>query len=116
MDVKPGDKWIGLYNLTTPGEDGVFTTVSQNVATGENTTLSCPRQGRNFNWCVQSQTKDYLSTIQTTKRLSLRSSHSNEYLRMLALNRADVTLEVYGIDTCSEFAEGPMTFSDVKLW
>jgi hypothetical protein len=53
--------------------------VSQNVATGENTTLSCPRQGRNFNW-------------------------------------ADVTLEVYGIDECAEFAEGEMTFSDVKLW
>jgi hypothetical protein len=80
MDVNPGDKWLALYNLTTPGEEnGVYTTVSQNVATGENSTLSCPRQGRNFNW-------------------------------------ADVTLEVYGINTCAEFADGPMTFSDVKLW
>ena len=80
MDVNPGDKWLALYNLTTPGEEnGVYTTVSQNVATGENSTISCPRQGRNFNW-------------------------------------ADVTLEVYGINTCAEFEDGPMTFSYVKLW
>ena len=25
-------------------------------------------------------------------------------------------LGVYGINTCAEFADGPMTFSDVKLW
>ena len=70
---------LGLYNLTSPGEDGVFTTVSKNVKTGKTTSLSCPRQGRNFNW-------------------------------------ADVTLEVYGVHGCDQFAAGPMTFSDIKLW
>ena len=29
---------------------------------------------------------------------------------------AVVTLEIYAIDSCSEFAEGPMLFDDVKLW
>ena len=29
-----GDEWLGLYNLTTAGEDGVYTTVSKNVKTG----------------------------------------------------------------------------------
>ena len=50
MDLEPGEQWLGLYNLTSPGADGVYSTVSQNVATGKTTTLSCPRQGRNFNW------------------------------------------------------------------
>ena len=27
-----------------------------------------------------------------------------------------MTLEVYGIKDCGEFAEGPMTFSDIQLW
>jgi hypothetical protein len=78
-DVAPGDKWLGLFNLTSPGADGTFEVVSQNTATGQKTSLSCPRQGRNFNW-------------------------------------ADITLEIYSVDTCSGLAIGPMTFSEIALW
>jgi len=46
-DVSPGDSWLGLFNLT---DDTTFETVSRNVATGMETKLTCPRQGRNFNW------------------------------------------------------------------
>lgn len=31
-------------------------------------------------------------------------------------NWADVTLEIYAIDSCTEFAKGPMLFDNVKLW
>ena len=46
-DVNPGEKWLGIFNLTGPD---MFETDSKNVATGQETKLSCPRQGRNFNW------------------------------------------------------------------
>jgi len=46
-DVKPGDAWLGLFNLTD-GDN--FETVSRNVHTGQETKLACPKQGRNFNW------------------------------------------------------------------
>ena len=48
IDVEPGDLFLGKFNLT---EDGtMFEVLSQNTATGENTTLRCPRQGKMFNW------------------------------------------------------------------
>ena len=48
LDVEPGDLFLGKFNLT---EDGtMFEVLSQNTATGENTTLRCPRQGKMFNW------------------------------------------------------------------
>ena len=46
-DVSPGEEWLGLFNLT---DAETYETVSRNVATGLETKLSCPRQGRNFNW------------------------------------------------------------------
>jgi hypothetical protein len=46
-DVSPGDNWLGLFNLTAPD---TFETVSRNLASGVETKLSCPKQGRNFNW------------------------------------------------------------------
>ena len=46
-DVAPGESWLGLFNLTAPG---LYETVSRNTATGQETKLSCPREGRNFNW------------------------------------------------------------------
>jgi len=75
-DVNEGESWLGLFNLTGPD---MFETVSKNVQTGQETKLSCPRQGRNFNW-------------------------------------ADATLEVYNVKSCDEFAVGPMTFTENKLW
>ena len=46
-EVKPGDEWLGFFNLTNPN---TFETVSRNSKTGLETKLSCPKQGRNFNW------------------------------------------------------------------
>lgn len=31
-------------------------------------------------------------------------------------NWADATLEVYAVNNCNQFAKGPMTFGDLKLW
>jgi len=77
QNVEPGDQFLGLFNLSADGT--MFETVSMNVATGQKTTLKCPRQSRNFNW-------------------------------------ADVTQEVYAMENCDDFAEGPMEFRNVRLW
>lgn len=76
IDIKPGDIFMGSFNLST---NGYFETVGRNVATGETTSLKSPRQGRNFNW-------------------------------------ADITQEVYSVESCQDFAVGPMEFRDVSLW
>jgi hypothetical protein len=31
-------------------------------------------------------------------------------------NWADVTLEIYGIHQCNQFADGPMLFDEIALW
>ena len=45
--MSPSENWLGMFNLT---DEVTFETVSRNVATGLETKLSCPRQGRDFNW------------------------------------------------------------------
>ena len=74
--VKPGDNWLGVFNLT---DQNTFETISKNTKTGQETKLSCPKQGRNFNW-------------------------------------ADVTLEIYAVDSCSDLPRGKMIFSNLSLW
>jgi len=76
LNVEPGDRYAAWFNLT---DADTYEVVSKNTVTGVETKLSCPRQGRNFNW-------------------------------------ADVTLEIYGIHSCDEFAKGPMIFDKLKLW
>ena len=75
-NVKPSDDWLGFFNLTSRN---TFETVSRNVKTGEETKLSCPKQGRDFNW-------------------------------------ADITLEIYAVDSCSALPQGKMTFSNLSIW
>jgi hypothetical protein len=63
-DIKPGEKWVGFFNLTS---ETTYEVVSKSAVTGQETKLAMARGGRDFNW-------------------------------------ADVTLEVYGINKCDEFA------------
>ena len=48
QDVKPGDSFYSFFNITTDG--GTFVVSGTSAATGKSTALTCPRQGRNFNW------------------------------------------------------------------
>lgn len=77
QNVEPGERFYGAFNLSADGQN--FTVVSRSERTKQETSLVCPRQGRNFNW-------------------------------------ADVTLEVYGMASCDDFAVGKMKFLNVSLW
>lgn len=46
-EIKPGDAWLGLFNLTDADN---FEVVSRDTLTGQETKLAAPKQGRNFNW------------------------------------------------------------------
>jgi len=46
-NVQPGEKYLGYFNLT---KEGTYEVGSQNVKTGEKTTLQAAGNGRIFNW------------------------------------------------------------------
>jgi hypothetical protein len=77
QDVAEYDTYASSFNLSAAGD--AFTVIGTSAKTGKSTSLSCPRQGRSFNW-------------------------------------ADVTLEVYAIDTCDMFSPSEMSFSQNRLW
>jgi len=51
------------------------------------------------------------STIVKSGANTTLISHVGDYL----YDWSDVTLEVYGVDTCPQFAKGPMQFTDLQL-
>jgi hypothetical protein len=133
QDINPiTDSILGSFNLTSAD---TFEVVSVVQGSGEKTSLKCPRQNRNFNWVCVTPCGGHLALVThttelcATPRMVLPRSRSvsqpfasGRRRRVLChgcvrvWSQADVTLEVYGIETCSDFAAGAMTFSKMVVW
>eukprot|EP00729_Bicosta_minor_P021281 gene21281-12962_t len=80
-------------------------------------------KGSKTGWCYSSWYESWFNlTSDDTFEVVGKNSNTGKSTSLKCprqgrkFNWADVTLEIYAIDSCTEFAKGPMLFDNVKLW
>lgn len=105
-DVTPGDSWLGQFNLTSDGKN--FETVSRNTKTGRETKLTCPKQGRNFNWA------DVTLEVYAAKTCPMFAVGPMRFTNMSIWDETGATMEPKWLLTQNKPCGGTVTLSSDK--